>query len=240
MQIDMGGRMSANSERSLKGVTLFAELPADIRRSYEQRCRWCIYDRGQQIIDSETKSSEVFFVISGTVRVVDYSSAGRQVTFATLGHGDVVGELAAIDGGPRCASVVATVETLLAIMSSDILRHAIREHSTVAVVMLKRLAGIVRVSNNRIMELSSLGAHNRVYAEILRMARSAGGGDGMLRINPTPLHADIASRVSTTRETVARALSDLSRQGIVSRDHDALVVMDPQRLADMVENFRSE
>ena len=55
-----------------------------------------------------------------------------------------------------------------------------------------------------------------------------------------PLHADIASRVSTTRETVARALSDLGRQGIVSRDHNSLVVTDPGRLADMIENFRSE
>src|SRR5262249_57079883 len=132
---------------------------------------------------------------------------------------DVVGELAAIDGGPRCASVVATAETLLAIMSPDILQHAIREHSAVAVVMLKRLAGIVRVSNNRIMELSSLGAHNRVYSELLRMARSAGGGGGMLRIDPSPLHADIASRVSTPRETVARAPTDLSRPGNVGVDH---------------------
>ena len=107
--------------------------------------------------------------------------------------------------------------------------------------MLKRLAGIVRASNSRIMELSSLGAHNRVYAEILRMARSAAGcGEGRLRIEPAPHHGDIASRVSTTRETVTRALSDLSRQGIVSRDHDALVVTDAERLADMVEHFRSE
>jgi CRP-like cAMP-binding protein len=107
--------------------------------------------------------------------------------------------------------------------------------------MLKRLAGIVRASNSRIMELSSLGSHNRVYAEILRMARSAAGcGDGRPRIAPAPHHGDIASRVSTTRETVTRALSDLSRQGIVSRDHDALVVTDAERLADMVEHFRSE
>jgi len=232
--------MTMDAERSLKDVILFAGLPAEVRRSYEQRCLWCVYSCGQQIIDSETGSSEVFFVISGAVRVVNYSFSGRQVTFANLRHGDLFGELAAIDDGPRCATVVATAETLLAIMPPDTLCDAIKKHPAVAFVMLKRLAGIVRVSNNRIMELSSLGAHNRVYAEILRMARSAAGDDGMLRIKPSPLHADIASRVSTTRETVASALSDLSRQGIVRRDHNSLVVTDPRRLADMVENFRSE
>ncbi len=232
--------MTTDSERSLKDVILFAGLPAEVRRSYEQRCRWCFYSCGQQIIDSETESREVFFVISGAVRVVNYSLSGRQVTFANLRHGDLFGELAAIDGRPRCATVVATAETLLAIMAPDTLCDAIREHSAVAVIMLKRLADIVRVSNNRIMELSSLGAHNRVYAEILRIARSAVGDNGTLQITPFPLHADIASRVSTTRETVARALSDLGRQGIVSRDHNSLVVTDPGRLADMIENFRSE
>src|SRR5215469_2215283 len=233
--------MSGDVVHSLKEVTLFAGLPEEVRRAFERRCRWCVYSSGQQIIDCESESSEVFFVISGTVRVVDYSASGRQVTFANLRPGDLFGELAAIDGGPRCATVVATAETLLAIMPPDILYHAISEYPAIAVVMLKRLAGIVRASNSRIMELSSLGAHNRVYAEILRMARAAaGGGDGRPRIAPAPHHGDIASRVSTTRETVTRALGDLSRQGILARDHDALVVTDPERLADMVENFRSE
>ena len=163
------------TEHSLKDVALFAGLPEEVRRAFERRCRWCVYSSGQQIIDGESESSEVFFVISGAVRVVDYSASGRQVTFANLAHGDLFGELAAIDGGPRCATVVATAETLLAIMPPDILYHGISEHPAIAVIMLKRLAGIVRASNSRIMELSSLGAHNRVYAEILRMARSLTG-----------------------------------------------------------------
>ena len=233
--------MTGNAGHSLKEITLFAGLSEEVRRAFERRCRWCVYGSGQQIIDGESESSEVFFVISGAVRVVDYSASGRQVTFANLRPGDLFGELAAIDGGPRCATVVATAETLLAIMPPDILYHGISEHPAIAVIMLKRLAGIVRASNSRIMELSSLGAHNRVYAEILRMARSAiGCGEGRLRIAPAPHHADIASRVSTTRETVTRALGDLSRQGILAREHDGLVVTDPGRLADMVENFRSE
>jgi CRP/FNR family transcriptional regulator, cyclic AMP receptor protein len=116
--------MTTDAERSLKDVILFAGLPAEVLRSYEQRCRWCVYSCGQQIIDCETGSSEVFFVISGAVRVVNYSFSGRQVTFANLRHGDLFGELAAIDGGPRCATVVATAETLLAIMPPDTLCDA--------------------------------------------------------------------------------------------------------------------
>ena len=55
-----------------------------------------------------------------------------------------------------------------------------------------------------------------------------------------PIHGDIASRVSTTRETVARVLSDLSRQGLVKRERNALVILDLEHLMEMVEQFQVE
>ena len=59
------------TQHSLKDVALFAGLPDEVRRAFERRCRWCVFSSGQQIIDGESESSEVFFVISGEVRVVD-------------------------------------------------------------------------------------------------------------------------------------------------------------------------
>jgi CRP/FNR family cyclic AMP-dependent transcriptional regulator len=232
--------VTIGAEHSLRDVVLFAALSPGFRAAHEQHCTWRSYRRGEQIIDCETGSREVFFVISGSVRVVNHSLSGREVSFADLHNGDLFGELAAIDGAPRCATVVALSKTLVAIMAPDTLCRVISEHPAVALAMIKRLVNIVRASNNRIMELSTLGAYNRVYAEILRMARSTAMADGIARITPSPTHSDIASRVSTTRETVARALSTLSRRGIVSRHRDSLVVMDPSQLAVMVEHFRSE
>ena len=57
-------------------------------------------------------------------------------------------------------------------------------------------------------------------------------------ISPIPVHGDIASRVSTTRETVARVMNDLARQGIVERTKDALVLPDVDRLREIVEEVR--
>ena len=57
-------------------------------------------------------------------------------------------------------------------------------------------------------------------------------------IEPIPIHSDIASRVSTTRETVTRVLNDLARQGIVQRTREGLVIRDLRRLRRMVEDVR--
>ncbi|NKB48964.1 MAG: helix-turn-helix domain-containing protein, partial [Alphaproteobacteria bacterium] len=113
------------------------------------------------------------------------------------------------------------------------------DHPEMAIEVLRELAQFVRVSTNRIMELSTLGAHNRVHSEILREARAlAGADDNSARISPIPVHADIASRVSTTRETVARVLSDLAKQGVVKREKNALVVTDLEQLEKIVNEVR--
>ena len=59
-------------------------------------------------------------------------------------------------------------------------------------------------------------------------------------ISPIPVHGDVASRVSTTRETVARVMNDLARQGVVERLKDALLVNDVEKLREMVEEVRGE
>ena len=109
------------------------------------------------------------------------------------------------------------------------------EEPQVTIKILKGLAKIVRASTKRIMDLSTLGANNRVHAEILRLANLGLRHDNNATISPFPIHGDIASRVSTTRETVNRVFSDLSRKGIVKRSKNDLVILDLARLIKMIE-----
>ena len=64
--------------------------------------------------------------------------------------------------------------------------------------------------------------------------------DNTAEISPIPIHGDIASRVSTTRETLARVFSDLTQEGILQGDRDALVILDVEALTDIVETVRGE
>jgi CRP-like cAMP-binding protein len=105
----------------------------------------------------------------------------------------------------------------------------------VARAVILRLATIVRHSTDRIMDLSTLGATNRVHAEILRQAKNNMSGDNTALIEPISMQVDIASYVSTSRETVVRAMNDLARLGIIKRRKGALKVLDVGRLTTMVE-----
>jgi CRP-like cAMP-binding protein len=229
--------MAEASEHTLAGIELLADLPVEERQRLEQRVNWRRYQRNEQIIDREAESRDVFFVVMGRVRVVIYSIAGREITFDDIDAGRYFGELAALDGEPRSANVMALRPTTVAIMSPTLFHELLVAHPALATKVLTRLVGIIRTCTNRIMDLSTLGANNRVHAELLRLAKPGLRDDNTAWIKPVPIHGDIASRVSTTRETVARVLSDLARKGIVKRAENALVIQDFDYLADMVEEF---
>jgi len=237
----MATAAGARPGQRLADIELFRDCSEAERRRVEERCRWRKYQPQDVVIDRGADTHEVHFVVSGRVRVVDQSASGREVSFEDIDAGGIVGELAAIDGGERSASVVAVEPTVTAALDARTFLNVMRDHPDVAEAMMRRLTRMVRQASGRIMELSTLGAHNRVHAEMLRLARKAARGDArQARIYPIPVHADIASRVSTTRETVARVLSELSKKGLVVRDGNALAVPDIDALEALVERVRGE
>ncbi len=108
-------------------------------------------------------AEDLYFIVDGRARVVNYSLSGREVTFDDRGGGAYFGELAALDGEPRSANVVALEETVVAILSQEGFHHMLMTYPQVAVRILKNLAKIVHISTDRIMDLSTLGANNRVH-----------------------------------------------------------------------------
>ncbi|MEE9195887.1 MAG: helix-turn-helix domain-containing protein, partial [Alphaproteobacteria bacterium] len=106
--------------------------------------------------------------------------------------------------------------------------------------LLRRLTAMVRMGDVRIMELSTLAATQRVYAELLRMARPDVAVPNLWVIHPLPPLREIASRISTTRETVARALSQLYPTGLVRRKGKSLYIPDRDKLEAALEALQRE
>ena len=215
-----------------------AELGVDEIRDFEKSCRWRRFAANEQIIDQQASTRDVYFITKGRVRVVNYTLSGKEVALEDLGEGKYFGELAAIDGRPRSSSVVALDNAEIGKMSPERFTTLMKKYPEVALKVMVNLATVIRISTDRIVDLSTLGANNRVHGELLRQALDAKLEDNVAIIKPIPVHSDMASRASTTRETVARVLSDLSKKGIVKREKDSLVVCDISVLEELVEEVR--
>ena len=222
-------------------LPLFEGTSENFRREMDKVLRWKNVNAGQEIINREDQNSDLILVQKGKVRIVVYTLSGREVTLDDVEAGGFFGELAAIDKEPRSATVFALEPSVLAFLSADKFEECLKTEALVGFRIMQRMSLIVRQAGTRIVELSTLGANNRIHAEILRLGREKGvEKDGKVYITPAPVHNEIAGRVSTARETVARTLSDLARKHIVTREKRTLVIHDMKKLADMVQDVRGE
>ena len=222
-------------EHSLADIQFLKELPRDALASVEARCRWRRYGSGQFVVTQDDDNRDLFMIVSGRVRVTLYSPSGKEVNFRELAERESFGELSAIDGQPRSASVITLTDCTIASMSPDLFWEILNKYPPVAAAALKRLAALVRLLSERVFEFSTMAVRNRIHVELLRLARNAGPVGGKAVICPVPTHAEIASRVSTHREAVTREFNDLSRAGIITRQSGRSIVVDVGRLTELAK-----
>jgi CRP/FNR family transcriptional regulator, cyclic AMP receptor protein len=226
----------ANSDdTSLAGSPVLASLDRASVAKLESLCTWRNAKEGDQLLNRESDSRDVFFVVRGKVRIVNFSSSGREIAFAVAGPGDYFGEMAALDGLPRSATVVALDDCRLAQLSPQAFKDALERHPKMALHVMEKLVRIVRTCDDRIMDLATLSAYQRVYSELLKASRPDPVRTGSWIVYPLPTQAQIAALASTTRETVARVLSQLAADRVADRKSKTLYIRDVAKLKSLCE-----
>ena len=225
---------------SLRDIEILRDLGEADLEVIAKECSWRRFEQEQQVVGYKDDTHEVSFLVEGRLRAISYSLGGKEVAFRDIHVGEVFGELAAIDGGPRSTNVVAIEDCLLASLSAEAFWHLLRRHPEVSAAVMRRLTALVRSLTERVFEFSTLAVKNRIHVEILRLSRDSMIDDKTAKIDPVPTHADLASRLSTHREAVTRELSELASAGLLIRQERSLPVTDVHRLEEMVEEVLGE
>jgi CRP-like cAMP-binding protein len=233
-------KISGGSGYALERIRIFRDLDSREIERLTQRVNWRNYKAHQQIIGHQEASTDVYFMVSGTVRVILFSSAGKEVAFRDIHAGECFGEFAAIDGAPRSANVIALTDVMIGSVSAETFRSILEEYSAVSMALLTYLTTMVRSLSERIFEFSTLAVKNRIHSELLRLAKEGERDGNIARISPAPTHADIASRISTHREAVTRELNDLTKSGLLNRDGRTLIIGDLEELERLVHEVTGD
>jgi CRP/FNR family transcriptional regulator, cyclic AMP receptor protein len=222
--------MTAMSDeaKTLRWVEGFKELSPPEMRQISARCHWRWYRPDERIVSQDDATNDVFLIVQGRVRITNYSTSGKEVSFRDMASGQIFGELAAIDGLPRSASAIALSDSLLASMSAKAYWDVLHSHPPLAASCLKRLAYLVRALSNRVVEFATMPVRDRVCAELLRLATR--DKSDLWQIHSMPTHAELANRVATHREAVTRVLHGLELGGLILRDGKKLTLLDRDRL----------
>lgn len=209
-------------------------LPGGLSAQLEPHCRVTAFRSGQTVIGHQDRTSDVFILLEGTVRVELHSLNGREIILADLSAVELFGEYAALDDESRSASVTATSHCRLARISGEVFRNALLSTPEAAEWIARRLVGRIRVLTERIFELNALAVRDRLHCELLRLGIDAGIAGNRSVISPSPTHQQLASRIGTHREAVTRELQYLQKQGIVVQQGRELTLNDVSQLAEIV------
>lgn len=223
------------STRSLAGIEILADIPADTVAAITQACEWLEFGAGDVVIEQSDKSTCVYFVIRGSLEIMSFVGGDQQVVIAGVEAGETFGELSAIDHKVRSARVTTVEPTLLASYPSQGFRELIETSPQFAIAMLKRFTGMIRTLTARVSTLTTLSPHQRVYYELLRISEPRATGDGSWMIENAPNHTTIAEAVGIDRQIVADAIGNLAREGVLERKHKNLIIKDHARLLRLVD-----
>jgi CRP-like cAMP-binding protein len=224
----------------LTGIKLFKGLEIDLA-PFEARANWRRFDPEEVLVDFDEPSTDVYFLLSGEVRVLMRTASGKEVILHEMRPGDLFGELAALDGVPRSANVTALTRGEACVMPASVFKEMLFSHQSVSERLFCLMASRIRELNARFMEQTVLDLRHRLYSELLRLSTPRQDKSGERVITPPPFHHIVAARIGCRREQITREFTMLSQEGLIERTRGALILRQPDVLkARVAEAFRTD
>jgi CRP/FNR family transcriptional regulator len=228
----------SNGEQSavelLRSVALFADLEEGALERFSHVAVPRSFPAGTRVFHEGDNSDACYIVREGSFRVTREHTDGRAITLATLGPGEIFGELAMLDGDKRSASAEALTDgELLALPAGDVLALLAR-HPEIALKLVAGLVRRLRAANVRLSRQSFQTVPSRVAGILSQLSTEAqnGGEQGSITIRMN--QSDLAQLAGTSRESVSRFLAELERAGVVNCGRGRVTVLDPPKLRNYI------
>jgi CRP/FNR family transcriptional regulator, cyclic AMP receptor protein len=226
--------MGEASAQLLTRVPLFAELSGSELERIAAVAVPRSYPKGVRVFHEGDNSDACYIVREGDLRVTREHSDGRAIALATLGPGDIFGELAMLDGGSRSASVETLTDAeLLALPASDV-RRVIAAHGDIAAKLIVAITRRLRETNERVARQSFQTVPSRVAGVLAQLIAEEAIPEERSGITVRMTQADLAQLAGTSRESVSRFLADLERAGIVRPGRGRVTVLAPDKLRNYI------
>lgn len=189
---------------------------------------WLALQPGEVLFQAGDPGDAVYVVVDGEVEVRNSTPDGRDVRLVALGPGALVGEMAALDGGPRSADVAATRRARLWRIARSAMLAALEAEPKAAVALVIELSARLRVADGAISDKTVLDLAGR----LARLLLTEAGASGLVALTQT----EIGRRLGFSREKVNRKIHEWVREGWIEVSPAGIRMLDPTRLEALIEH----
>ena len=178
------------------------------------------YPAGTTLLFQGQRSGVVLILLEGRVKITFVSENGRQQMLGIIGPGELLGELAAVDGAEHSASAVAAEPVTALALGPTQFREFLATHAAVSYHLLESVVHRLRSNDRKRVEYGAYDVGARVARRLLELAADSGSIDLPLTQD------DLAGLVGASREQVARSLRTLRDAGVVETGRRTLTILD--------------
>jgi len=203
----------------LRQNRLFERAADDAIATAEGIFKTCLFPKRSRVFDQGDPTRQVFLIKRGKIRITRLTADGKDVTVAVLGAGDIFGEETLFDDVPRMTHAVCIEESLLCTAHAEDLFALLSRNPILAL-------NVAKILNEKLIDASATMedlAYARVPDRLLNLFERLAGEHGVPAPGGTLIdvrltHADIASLIGSTRETVSLEMSALIKAGRILWD----------------------
>lgn len=178
-----------------------------------------------------------YFLREGVVKAAVVAKDGQERLLAVLGPGSLIGELSLFDDQPRSATIAALKPCHLLHVSKGSFFRLADANPMVYREALKILTRRLRQTNDSVVAQGTVTVAGRVARAFASLAQGLGErrANGTILLPNKITQNDIAGMAGVARENASRAINDLLRDGILTREDSYYVIARPDELEDMAE-----
>jgi CRP-like cAMP-binding protein len=215
-------------------LPLFSGISSADRREIVSVARDKVFSRPQRIFLQGDPERLVILLMSGSVKRTQLAQAGTEVILRLSGPGELIGDagLGSVLLHRSTAWTLGPSRVLVwdtTVFDSLLKRFPILRHN-----VTRMLGDRLSELEERFREISTESVPVRLSHELVRLANRVGERvNGAVKINLS--REELAQSTGTTLFTVSRLLSRWKVEGIVSTGRRAVMIHDPQALAEFSE-----
>lgn len=217
----------------LRQAPLFGVLPPQELGALATQCYAHRYRKGEMVFREGEPAERILLIESGRVKLFNTSPQGNELLVAVLGPGQIFGELAVIDRGPRAMSSRAMEDVAVFSLGSDQFWTLLESHPALARRLLELMARRLRRADQNTQDLVFFDAPTRLARKLVELAEEHGeptGRSDEIRITVRVTQEEIAQMIGTTRASANRLIASFSERGWIDWNDGQPLLLSPEAL----------
>ncbi|HZK83519.1 MAG TPA: Crp/Fnr family transcriptional regulator [Desulfosporosinus sp.] len=199
------------------------------------------YPKGQIIFSSGQKTNEIYYIISGFVKIYRTTEDGRQVSVALRYPGDFIGLAEVLsNSSERVYSAEAMDKVKLLINWQNPFKKMLADMPDFSRKLMELMSHRLREAQNTIYDFIMNPTQGRLALVLLEMAERSGspGENGLINVSLRVTQEELACIIGASRQTVSSLLNLLKEDGSIVYERREIVAVEVRKLKNWIQNAK--